>query len=93
MSAKTIKFDDLLKAELKNPEFREGFEKETAKLDSAVALMNAREAQGLTQRELAERAGVPQSTIARIERGDNTSMDTLSHIAFALGKKLKVQFT
>ncbi|MDK7184256.1 helix-turn-helix domain-containing protein [Lacticaseibacillus rhamnosus] len=81
------------KKQLENPEFREGFEEETSKLDSAVALMSAREAQGLTQRELAARAGVPQSTIARIERGDNTSMETLSRIAFALGKKLKVQFT
>ena len=44
--------------QLENPEFREGFEEETSKLDSAVALMSAREAQGLTQRELAERAGV-----------------------------------
>jgi predicted transcriptional regulator len=48
---------------------------------------------GLTQRELAERADVPQSTIARIEHGQNTSFDTMSKIAFALGKKLKVEFT
>lgn len=38
--------------------------------------MKAREAAGLTQRELAEKANVPQSTMARIERGDNTSIDT-----------------
>jgi hypothetical protein len=36
---------------------------------------------------------VPQSTIARIEHGQNTSFDTMSKIAFALGKKLKVEFT
>ena len=48
---------------------------------------------GLTQRELAERADVPQSTIARIEHGQNTSFDTMSKIAFALGKKHKVEFT
>ena len=48
--------------------------------------------QGLTQRELAERSGVPQSTIARIERGYNTSIDTLSKIAFALNKRVKNKF-
>lgn len=66
---------------------------ESAKLESAVALMSERERAGLTQRELAERADVPQSTIARIEHGQNTSFDTMSKIAFALGKKLKVEFT
>ncbi|EAC5456536.1 XRE family transcriptional regulator, partial [Listeria monocytogenes] len=61
-----------------------------AKLASAVALMKARESAGLTQRELAELAAVPQSTIARIERGDNTSFETLSKLASALGKTLTV---
>ena len=61
-------------------------------LASAVAITKAREAAGLTQRELAERSGVPQSTIARIERGCNTSIDTLSKIAFALNKRVKISF-
>ncbi|MGQ4823736.1 helix-turn-helix domain-containing protein, partial [Enterococcus faecalis] len=33
-----------------------------------------------------------QSTIARIERGDNVSLDKLDDIARALGKKLVVEF-
>lgn len=35
---------------------------------SALALYHTREEAGLTQADLAERANVPQSTIARIER-------------------------
>ena len=54
--------------------------------------LRARENAGLSQRELAERSGVPQSTIARIERGYNTSIDTLSKIAFALNKRVKISF-
>ncbi|OTN83894.1 helix-turn-helix domain-containing protein [Enterococcus faecium] len=88
----TIKFDDYLVKRMENPEFKASFEAENAKLNSALALMEAREAAGLTQRELAELASVPQSTVARIERGNNTSFDTLSKIANALGKQLKVEF-
>lgn len=66
----TIKFDDYLAEKLKDPHFKAEFEAENTKLQSAVILMNARERAGLTQRELAELAHVPQSTIARIERGE-----------------------
>ena len=71
---------------MKDTEFKAEYEAEKVKLTSAVALMKARESAGLTQRELAELAAVPQSTIARIERGDNTSFETLSKLASALGK-------
>lgn len=91
--AKNILFDDYLAEQLKDPKFKAGFDAGSARLENAVALMNERERAGLTQRELAKRANVPQSTVARIERGQNTSFDTMSKIAFALGKKLKVEFT
>lgn len=86
----TVKFNDFLKEKMKDTEFKAEYEAEKAKLVSAVALMKARESAGLTQRELAELAAVPQSTIARIERGDNTSFETLSKLASALGKTLTV---
>ena len=88
----TIKFDEFLAEQRKNPAFENGFLKEDAKLENAIALLRARENAGLSQRELAERSGVPQSTIARIERGYNTSIDTLSKIAFALNKRVKISF-
>ncbi|MDY3983703.1 MAG: helix-turn-helix transcriptional regulator [Veillonellaceae bacterium] len=37
-------------------------------------------------------SSVPQSTIARIERGDNKSMETLSKLAYAMNKTLRVSF-
>ena len=88
----TVKFDAYLEKRFQDPELRSNFEAESLRLESAVALLKAREDAGLTQRELAKRVDVPQSTIARIERGNNTSVDTLSKIANALGKKLKVEF-
>jgi transcriptional regulator with XRE-family HTH domain len=64
-------------------------------LNSAVAVRNEREAYGWTQHDLAERSGLglPQSTIARVENGANTSMDTISKIANAFGKSLKISFS
>ncbi|MGQ7379532.1 helix-turn-helix domain-containing protein [Streptococcus suis] len=88
----TIKFDDFLQEELKNDEFKAGYLAEKAILESALAVYNARQKAGLTQRELADLSHVPQSTIARIERGNNTSIETMSKIAYALDQKLTISF-
>lgn len=88
-----IKFDDFLKEELKDPEFKKGFNEEVLKLDVAVAITELRKSAHLTQRELAEKVGKPQSTIARIEKGNtNVSIVTLAEIADALGKTVEVNF-
>lgn len=86
-----VNFDDYLAERLKDPSFKTAFNIEDAKLASAVTLMKAREKAGLTQRQLATKAAVPQSTVARIERGGNTSIDTLSKIAVALGKRIELK--
>jgi transcriptional regulator with XRE-family HTH domain len=50
--------------------------------DAGTLLAEARHRRGLTQRELATRAGVPQSTIAAIEAGRrNPTVDLLTRIA------------
>lgn len=89
----SINFNDYLKDTSKNSSFKQIYENDYSKLASAAALMQAREAAGLTQQELADKASVPQSTIARIENGANTTLDTLSKIAFALGKRLTISFS
>lgn len=63
---------------------------EKAKLASAYAVLEARQNAGLSQQELANKSGVPKTTIARIERGSNTSIETLTKIANALGKQVRV---
>lgn len=89
---KTTKFDDLLQGKLMEPSFSAASEGAGAKPAFATALKKAREDAGLSQRKLAELASVPQSTIARIEQGDNTTLDTMSKLAHALGKTLEVSF-
>ncbi|EFQ56454.1 DNA-binding helix-turn-helix protein [Streptococcus downei F0415] len=53
-------------------------------------MSKARAKAGLSQRELAALSHVPQSTIARIEKGNNTSIETMSKIAVALKQELKI---
>lgn len=88
MPIKTL--DNIFEKDRNNPEFLEVYLEEKAKLENAVAVLKAREAAGLTQRDLAKKSGVPQSTIARIEKGANTSLSTMCKIAFALDKQLKI---
>ena len=86
MPLKTL--DKIFEKDINNPALTENYLEEKAKLENALAVLKARE--GLTQRDLAEKSGVPQSTIARIEKGANTSLTTMCKIAFALDKQLKI---
>ena len=57
--------------------------------ETAELIRNAREQRGLSQRALAERAGVEQSTIARIELGDSDpAYSTVIRLLDAAGFRL-----
>lgn len=88
-----IQFEDYLNEQLKDPELKKEFDNETTKLESAIALSEVRKSEGLSQRELSAISNIPQSTIARIESGSNTNVDTLTKIANAIGKKLVIKFS
>lgn len=89
---KLMKIDDIIKEEMTNPEFAQYYNEYSEQLESALALSNTRKELGLTQVDLAKMSGVPQSTIARIERGDNVTFGKLSQIAHAMGKTLRIEF-
>lgn len=73
--------------------FAKEFEIESQRLEIAIALAQLRKELGYTQRELAEKVGKPQSTIARIENGTvNVSFKVLYEIASKVGKELHVEF-
>ena len=88
MPLKTL--DKIFEKDRNNPTLAEHYLEEKARLENALAVLRAREAAGLTQRDLAKKSGVPQSTIARIEKGANTSLSTMCKIAFALDKQVKI---
>jgi predicted transcriptional regulator len=61
-------------------------------MKAARALRYARRRAGLTQRELAEKSGVPQSTIGRIEAGAvDPKVGTLSRLLRHCGFDLEVE--
>ena len=57
------------------------------------ALLDARRKAGLTQAQVAERMGVTQPVVAKLEGGkSNVSFATLKRYAHATGCKVKVEF-
>lgn len=77
----------------KNSDIKDFYDQEEQRLKTAVKVMELRGQYHLSQRNLAEKAGVPQSTIARIENGSvNTSVGMLGKIANAVDKELEVKF-
>jgi transcriptional regulator with XRE-family HTH domain len=60
-------------------------------MSAATYVNQARRAAGLSQRELSLRTGVPQSAIARIERGQQIPRaDTLERLLKACGFELRL---
>ncbi|MBV9605311.1 MAG: helix-turn-helix domain-containing protein [Solirubrobacterales bacterium] len=56
---------------------------------AAFLIRDSRTGAGLTQAELAHRAGLSQSAIARLERGDsNPTIATLANVIAATGHRL-----
>lgn len=69
-------------------------EQRTTRQSVIEQYVQCRKAQGITQAELAKRAGVPRSNITRFESGNyNPSLELLVRIAAALGMTLQMQLT
>lgn len=77
---------------LANPTVRQLYEEEAAKKELWLQLVEARQAAGLTQAELAQRLGVSQAQVARIEkRGyDAYTLNTLRRYVQALGEEFSL---
>lgn len=56
------------------------------------AMLDARNKKGMTQAEIASRAGTTQSAIARFESGrTNPTLDFASRLSMAVGTKLEIR--
>lgn len=84
-------FRNFVNEQLQDPEFRKEYEAARPEYELTRALIAARIEAGMTQKDLAEKSGIRQSNISRIESGSCIpTIPTLIAIAQALGKKLSI---
>jgi DNA-binding XRE family transcriptional regulator len=85
-------FNRYLNEQLENPDFKKEWDENQLEYDIMKMLVMARCEENLTQQQLAERSGVRQSNISRIENGACVpSILTLQALAKGLGKHLKIE--
>ena len=83
--------DAVLAEELRDPDFRERWERTAVARWLAVEVAHYRAEHGLSQRQLADRLGVHQSDIARMEIGEhNPSIERLIRVAAGLDIELMI---
>ena len=94
MAKKLLDFQDVLKEELKDKEFKKFYEEESRNLALGYKIAKIRQKRGLTQKELAKEIHTSQATVARLEGGDylGYSLRTLEKVALATGTHLEVNF-
>ena len=85
--------NDMLSDQLKDNEFRREYEAIQPELDVIRAIVDARTSQNLTQKELAERTGINQADISKLENGTrNPSVNLLKRLADGMGMALRIEF-
>lgn len=86
-------FDRYLNEQMEDTDFKKEWDENEARYQLMMMVLRARNEEQLTQSELAERTGLRQSNISRIEKGQSMpSIATLAKIAQGLGKRLEIRF-
>ena len=81
------------KEKMKEPAFAKAYEEIQPELNVIRAMIDARTSQNLTQKQLAEKTGIAQTEISRLENGTrNPSIKLLQRLAEGMGMVLDVRF-
>ena len=87
------KFNDFLAEQLKDEELKAEYDALEPEFAIVQAIIDARKATGLMQKELSVKTGIAQGDISKLENGNaNPSLKTLRRLAEAMGKTLKIEF-
>lgn len=85
-------FEKYFKEQMNNPEFRREYEALQPQYEIVKQIIHARSEQHISQKELAERTGLKQSNISRLESGNyNPSIAFLQKVAKGLGMELHIE--
>ncbi len=88
------RFEDYKKECMKDPEFKKGYEELKPEMAVVRAILDARSISHLTQKELAEKTGINQADISKIENGTrNPSIRLLQRLADGMDMVLNISFT
>ena len=83
---------DYINEQLKDPEFKKEWDNLEPEME-VVRAIKARTAQNLTQKDLAEKTGINQANISKLENGNmNPSLKLLKRLADGLGMNLRIEF-
>ena len=86
-------FRETLNEQLRDPEFKAEWDALEPERQLMRAIVEGRDEQALTQKQLSEMTGITQADISRFENGTgNPSLRTLKRLAEGLGMSLKVEF-
>lgn len=86
-------FRNYLNEQLKNEEFRIEYENLEPEFSIIQAVIDARKARRITQKELANRTGIAQSDISKLENGNsNPTLSMLKRLADGMDMTVKLQF-
>lgn len=86
--------EEYKKQRMKNPGFAQAYAEVQPEMSVIRAIIDARLSQNMTQKELAERTGIAQAEISRLEKGSrNPSVKLLQRLAEGMGMVLNISFT
>ena len=86
-------FNDYLSQKMKDPAFKAEYDALEPEFSIIQAMIDARKASGLTQQQLAEKTGIAQADISKLENGSaNPSLRSLRRLAAGMGMQLKLEF-
>ena len=76
---------------MKRPGYKEAYEALEPEFAIYEAIIDARIQRKMTQRQLAEKAGIAQSALSRIESGKiNSTLQSIQKLLALTGRKLKI---
>lgn len=86
-------FREYLNKQLEDPEFKKEWDDLEPEFNAIQAMIDARKRCNMTQKELAEKTGIDQSDISKIETGNaNPALSTLKRLAEGMNMILKLEF-
>ena len=78
---------------MQDPDFKKEYEALQPEMNITRAILDARIRAGMTQTELAEKSGISQADICRLEQGTrNPSIALLKRLADAMDSTLRIEF-